>query len=92
LTSTARWRTPRGHIATTTSRANVDVLLAITLADRPANCFEVIGVGEQATANKPAPDIYRWVLNQPGLPGDPSPSRIRRMACVLRWVQASRCW
>jgi HAD superfamily hydrolase (TIGR01509 family) len=57
-------------IATTTSRANVDVLLATTLADLPANCFEVIGAGEQATAKKPAPDIYRWVLNQLGLPGD----------------------
>jgi HAD superfamily hydrolase (TIGR01509 family) len=57
-------------IATTTSRANVDVLLATTLADIPANCFEVIGAGEQATAKKPAPDIYRWVLAQLGLPGD----------------------
>lgn len=57
-------------IATTTSRANVDVLLATTLADLPASCFEVIGAGEQATAKKPAPDIYRWVLNQLGLPGD----------------------
>jgi len=91
LTSTARWRTSRGRIATA-SRANVDVLLATTLADLPANCFEVIGAGEQATAKKSAPDIYRWVLNQLGLPGDASPSRIRRMACVLRWVQASRCW
>ena len=57
-------------IATTTSRANVDVLLATTLADLPANCFEVIGAGEQANAKKPAPDIYRWVLAQLGLPGD----------------------
>ncbi|MGB7536422.1 MAG: hypothetical protein WBM19_11855, partial [Azonexus sp.] len=77
MTSTARWRTPRRHIATTTSRANVDVLLATTLADLPANCFEVVGTGEQATAKKPAPDIYRWVLNQLGLPGDTSQSRIR---------------
>lgn len=56
-------------IATTTSRANVDVLLATTLADLPPDCFEVIGAGEQASAKKPAPDIYRWVLGQLGLPG-----------------------
>ncbi len=57
-------------IATTTSRANVDVLLATTLADLPPDCFEVIGAGEQATAKKPAPDIYRWVLEQLRLPGE----------------------
>lgn len=56
-------------IATTTSRANVDVLLATTLADLPRDCFEVIGAGEQATAKKPAPDIYRWVLEKLGLQG-----------------------
>jgi HAD superfamily hydrolase (TIGR01509 family) len=56
-------------IATTTSRANVDVLLATTLADLPPDCFEVIGAGEQATAKKPAPDIYRWVLGELGLAG-----------------------
>lgn len=56
-------------IATTTSRANVDVLLATTLADLPPDCFEVIGAGEQATAKKPAPDVYFWVLNQLALPG-----------------------
>lgn len=56
-------------IATTTSRANVDVLLATTLAELPPDCFEVIGAGEQATAKKPAPDIYRWVLEELGLQG-----------------------
>lgn len=56
-------------IATTTSRANVDVLLATTLAAMPPNCFEVIGAGEQVTAKKPAPDIYRWVLRELGLSG-----------------------
>lgn len=56
-------------IATTTSRTNVDVLLGTTLADLPPDCFEVIGAGEQAAAKKPAPDIYRWVLEQLRLPG-----------------------
>jgi len=57
-------------IATTTSRANVEVLLANTLADLPAPTFEVMGCGEQAAAKKPAPDIYRWVLGELDLPGD----------------------
>ncbi|MCX8017941.1 MAG: HAD-IA family hydrolase, partial [Rhodocyclaceae bacterium] len=58
----------RVAIATTTSRANVDVLLATTLAELPASAFEVIGAGEQAAAKKPAPDIYRWVLQALALP------------------------
>lgn len=57
-------------IATTTSRANVDVLLATTLAALPADTFEVIGAGEQAAAKKPSPDLYRWVLEKLGLSGD----------------------
>jgi len=56
-------------IATTTSRANVDILLATTLADLPPDCFEIIGAGEQATAKKPSPDVYRWVLERLELPG-----------------------
>lgn len=55
-------------IATTTSRANVDVLLATTLGELPPGCFEIIGAGEQASAKKPAPDIYRWVLDALDLP------------------------
>jgi beta-phosphoglucomutase-like phosphatase (HAD superfamily) len=57
-------------IATTTSRANVDVLLGTTLADLPHGVFEVIGAGEQAAAKKPAPDIYRWVLDALRLSAD----------------------
>jgi HAD superfamily hydrolase (TIGR01509 family) len=59
----------RMAIATTTSRANVDVLLATTLGELPADTFEVIGAGEQAAAKKPAPDIYQWVLDRLGLAG-----------------------
>ena len=55
-------------IATTTSRSNVDILLATTLADLSPNTFEVIGAGEQATAKKPAPVIYTWALAQMQLP------------------------
>ena len=56
-------------IATTTSRANVDVLLATALTDLPPDCFEVIGAGEEVTAKKPAPDVYRWVLAELCMPG-----------------------
>ncbi|MCX7898357.1 MAG: HAD-IA family hydrolase [Rhodocyclaceae bacterium] len=58
----------RVAIATTTSRANVEVLLAKTLAEVPADTFEVMGCGEEAAAKKPAPDIYLWVLERLGLP------------------------
>jgi HAD superfamily hydrolase (TIGR01509 family) len=54
-------------IATTTSRANVDALLEASFADLPAGIFGTIGAGEQAAAKKPAPDIYRWVLDALGL-------------------------
>lgn len=57
-------------IATTTSRANVDVLLATILAvsSEPA-FFEAKGCGEEAQAKKPAPDVYLWVLDKLGLAG-----------------------
>lgn len=55
-------------IATTTSRRNVEALLAHTLAVLPATTFEVIGCGEEAAQKKPAPDIYHWVLSRLGLP------------------------
>jgi len=56
-------------IATTTSPENVDVLLRTTLADLPADTFEVIGAGDIVPAKKPAPDIYQWVLERMKLPG-----------------------
>jgi HAD superfamily hydrolase (TIGR01509 family) len=54
-------------IATTTSRANVDALLATTLKALPQGAFEVIGAGEDAADKKPAPDIYEHVLERLGL-------------------------
>lgn len=56
-------------IATTSARADVDVLLATLLGELPADAFDVIGAGEQAAAMKPAPDLHRWVLEKLGLPG-----------------------
>lgn len=55
-------------IATTTSRSNVDALLAASFPELPDDAFQVIGAAEQATAKKPAPDIYAWVLAQLQLP------------------------
>lgn len=55
-------------IATTTSRANVEVLLSTTLGVLPPLSFEVMGCGEEAQAKKPAPDVYLWVLDRLGLP------------------------
>lgn len=55
-------------IATTTSRANVGTLLGTCLGALGADAFEAIGAGEDAAAKKPAPDIYRRVLEQLALP------------------------
>ena len=52
-------------IATTTSRPNVDALLAATLG---ANPFEVIAAGDEVSAKKPAPDVYLLALARLGLP------------------------
>ena len=66
----------RVGIASTTTSANVAALLDAELGDNAHKRFAVIACGDVVPAKKPAPDIYRWVLNQPGLPGDASPSRI----------------
>lgn len=51
-------------IATTTTPENVVALLP---ADVMA-LFEQVGAGDTVPNKKPAPDIYRWVLAQLGLP------------------------
>lgn len=52
-------------IATTTSRANVDALLAATLGRNP---FEVIAAGDEVAAKKPEPDVYLLALQRLNLP------------------------
>jgi HAD superfamily hydrolase (TIGR01509 family) len=52
-------------IATTTSRPNVDALLA---AAAPLPPFDVIAAGDEVPAKKPAPDIYLLALRALGLP------------------------
>jgi HAD superfamily hydrolase (TIGR01509 family) len=52
-------------IATTTSRPNVDALLA---ACAPVPVFDVIAAGDEVAAKKPAPDIYTLALQRLELP------------------------
>jgi len=68
LIDEARHARIRLAIATTTSLENVGTLLAATLGSEAANWFDVIGAGDVVPAKKPAPDIYRWVLDRLGLP------------------------
>ncbi|MFP4079125.1 MAG: HAD family hydrolase [Ectothiorhodospira sp.] len=55
-------------IATTTSPANVETLLEANLGQQALDWFHVIGAGDVVPHKKPAPDIYRYVLDHLGLP------------------------
>ena len=55
-------------IATTTSPANVDSLLAATLGMHATAWFESIAAGDCVAAKKPAADVYRLVLERLQLP------------------------
>ncbi|QLQ24130.1 MAG: HAD family hydrolase [Dechloromonas sp.] len=68
LIDEARQAGIRLAIATTTSPANVEALLRASLGPDAASWFEVIGAGDVVPAKKPAPDIYRWVLDRLELP------------------------
>jgi beta-phosphoglucomutase-like phosphatase (HAD superfamily) len=57
-------------IATTTSPENVGALLRATLGDGAEAWFEAIGAGDIVPTKKPAPDIYRWVLDRLALPAE----------------------
>jgi HAD superfamily hydrolase (TIGR01509 family) len=52
-------------VATTTSRPNVDALLA---AAAPLPAFDVIAAGDEVKAKKPAPDVFLLALQRLGLP------------------------
>ncbi len=54
-------------IATTTTPDNVTQLLDVTLGARGHRLFSVVGAGDVVPHKKPAPDIYRWVLQHLGL-------------------------
>jgi len=51
-------------IATTTSPANVSALLRSTLGPGGAGLFECIAAGDMVAKKKPAPDVYRLVLDR----------------------------
>jgi beta-phosphoglucomutase-like phosphatase (HAD superfamily) len=51
-------------IATTTTPRNVAALVENTLPKGAMAWFEVIGAGDIVPHKKPAPDIYRWVLQR----------------------------
>jgi HAD superfamily hydrolase (TIGR01509 family) len=54
-------------IATTTTRANVEALLAAALGPDGASWFDAIAAGDAVPAKKPAPDIYLLALDRLGL-------------------------
>lgn len=54
-------------IATTSAANNANTLLIKTLAPDSLSWFEVIAAGDIVPAKKPAPDIYRYVLEQMNL-------------------------
>jgi len=51
-------------IATTTSRANIDALLAHALPSGALDWFSVIGAAEDAPCKKPDPQVYEFVLEK----------------------------
>ena len=55
-------------VATTTTADNVTTLLACSLTPAALEWFAAIGAGDVVPAKKPAPDIYRWVLERLALP------------------------
>lgn len=56
-------------IVTTTSRANVDALLAAAFGAGWESVFDSICCAEDAPVKKPAPDAYQWTLEKLGLAG-----------------------
>ncbi len=63
----AEARGQRLAIATTTTRGNVESLLAVTLGDVWTRFFSVVVAGDDVRRKKPAPDVYIRALNLLGL-------------------------
>ena len=64
LLNAALARGQRLAIATTTSRGNIDALLAAALGDDWANSFAAIVAGDEVPNKKPAPEVYLEVLSR----------------------------
>ncbi len=68
LLTAALTRGQRLAIATTTSRGNIDALLASALGNDWADSFAAIVAGDEVTNKKPAPDVYLEILSRLNLP------------------------
>jgi HAD superfamily hydrolase (TIGR01509 family) len=68
LIGEARAAGVRLAVSTTTNPQNVTALLTSRMGPDAADWFEVIGAGDVVAHKKPAPDIYRWVLERLDLP------------------------
>ena len=68
LIAAAQNRAYRLAIATTTTPANVDALLASAFGDAGQGLFEVICAGDSVPNKKPAPDVYLQALEELDLP------------------------
>ncbi|WP_333824398.1 HAD-IA family hydrolase [Pinisolibacter sp.] len=60
----------RTAISTTTSRPNVEALLAATFPGAEPDLFDPIVAGEDVVAKKPAPDAYILAIEKLGLPAE----------------------
>ena len=68
LLAAARARQLTLAIATTTTRTNVETLLRARLGTDALDWFEVIACADDASLKKPAPDVYRYVLQGLNVP------------------------
>lgn len=68
LLGEARRAGVRLAIATTTTRSNVEALLAQTLGAESPQWFEVIATADEVPDKKPSPAVYHYVLEQMRLP------------------------
>jgi HAD superfamily hydrolase (TIGR01509 family) len=64
LLTAALTRGQRLAIATTTSRGNIDALLAVALGKEWVGSFAAIVAGDEVSKKKPAPDVYLEVLSR----------------------------
>ena len=68
LIATAQSKGYRLAIATTTTPANIDALLAATFGEGGRELFEVICAGDSVPNKKPAPDVFLKTLAELDLP------------------------
>lgn len=78
-------------IASTTSAANVDALLAADFGPRGLDMFSVIVCGDLVRAKKPAPDAYRLALRNLGV-GPEEAVAIEDSVNGLRSARAAGVW